>query len=207
MGRANTIIVGSVVLAPLVLGIEGYAVFRPHRRARAAAPALDEAAPAPVQPARAVPEPPPPQPAPAPIPPAAAPEAAPAAEPASAPSEAVLVEAADDPMVLQRQRALQEHRRLVIQAADEKAFDTLNLPDAQRAAIRRINDEYVRALHAMQPGAAEPNSGVDLNADQTRRAAIENVLGAEGMPAFTVAERRAERRVRAQLRPELVRGR
>jgi hypothetical protein len=123
----------------------------------------------------------------------------------------VLVEAAQDPTVQQRQRALREHRRVIIRAADEKAFDVLNLPDAQRAAIRSINDQYVRSLQSLPIGADAPNSapqsGIDLNADQTRRAAIENVLGAEGMPAFNFAEHKAERRVRAQLRPELVRGR
>ena len=53
MARSNVIIVGSVVLAPLILGIESYALYRAHhRRARTAditgpiemtaAPVLDE---------------------------------------------------------------------------------------------------------------------------------------------------------------------
>lgn len=210
MGRANTIIVGSVVLAPLILGIEGYFVFRPHHRARAvAAPAVEEPAPAVSPPAPGQPvvaAQPPPSPAP-PAPGPSADERAPAAE-TSPPSDA-WVEAEQDPSVVQRQRILREHRRVVIRAADEKAFDTLNLPNDQRAAIRSINDQYVRSLQALQAasaGAADPNSGVDLNADQTRRAAITNVLGAEGMPAFNLAERKAEHRVRAELRPQLVRG-
>jgi hypothetical protein len=119
------------------------------------------------------------------------------------------VEAWQDPSVVERQRILHEHRRLVIRAADEKAFDVLNLPDAQRAAIRSINDQYVRSVQALQAassGPPDPNSGADLNADQTRRAAIANVLGAEAMPAFNLAERHAEHRVRGELRPQLVRG-
>ncbi|HLK91200.1 MAG TPA: hypothetical protein VKZ18_14980 [Polyangia bacterium] len=195
-----------MVLAPLILGIEGYVVFRSHHRARAAAP-VDDAPPALVGPAAAAQASPPPPPAPPPPPPAAEP-APPAAESAPEPSEAV-AEVAQDPVLLQRQRALQQHQRMLIRAADEKAFDTLNLPDAQRAAIRAINDQYVRSLQALQaisPGGEDTNHGVDLNADQTRRAAITDVLGADAMPGFTFAERKAERRVRAMLRPDLVRG-
>ena len=32
MGRSNVIIVGVVVLAPLILGIESYALYRAHHR-------------------------------------------------------------------------------------------------------------------------------------------------------------------------------
>ena len=37
MGRSNAILVGSVVLAPLILGVESYALYHAHhRRARTA---------------------------------------------------------------------------------------------------------------------------------------------------------------------------
>ena len=48
MGRANAIVVGSAVLAPLILGVEGYIVFRPHQRPRAAEVADVPAAAAPI---------------------------------------------------------------------------------------------------------------------------------------------------------------
>jgi hypothetical protein len=200
MGRSNVIIVGSVVLAPLVLGIESYALYRAHHhRTRAGstemtAPAAPIPQPLPL-PARAGPSlgpsaPPPPAPA------------APAAE--GPPPGTETVSDVQPDLSVQRQRQMMlEHRDEILQAADEQAFAILNVPEAQRNAIRAIDSAYARQLQAMgqlPPGADLPSAGLDPNADQTRRAAIGDVLGADAAHAFTFAERKAERRVRGQRR-------
>jgi hypothetical protein len=210
MGRSNVIIVGSVVLAPLVLGIESYALYRAHHhRVRAAeitgSTEMTTAA-API-----------PQPLPVPAP--AEPSLGPAAPPPPAPT----APAAGDPppgtetvsdvqpdLSVQRQRQMMlEHREEIVQAADEQVFGVLNVPDAQRAAIRAIDGAYARQLQAMgqlPPGADLASAGLDPNADQTRRAAIADVLGADAAHAFTFAERKAERRVRGQRRADQTRA-
>ena len=66
---------------------------------------------------------------------------------------------------------------------------------AARAAIRAADSVYVRSLN------------IDPNAEQTRRAAISNILDPQTMRTFNFAERNAERRARNQYRPEAVRGR
>jgi hypothetical protein len=195
MGRANAIVVGSAVLAPLILAIEGYALLRPHSRPKAAemADLPQAAAPAPL-PIVATPPPADP-PAPEPTPPQAdtAPETAP--DPAEAPDSTTTV----------GQRELVLHHREIVQQADEKVFDVLNLPDAQRAAIRAIDDQYVRTVQSMEPSGSDA-TGVDLNANRTRRTAIGNVLGPDSMRAFSSQERGAERRVRSELRAQILRG-
>ena len=95
------------------------------------------------------------------------------------------LEATQDPTLQQRQRLLLEHRRQTIQAADEQVFDLLSLPDAQRAAIRAIDDQFGRALV----------TGSDPNAEQTRRAAIANLLGPDAhTPSLSPSARRSAAR-------------
>lgn len=188
MGRSNAIVVGVVVLGPLILGLEGYAGYRSHHRPRATE--LADTPPATSPEAQA-------QPAAAPA--GAVPPADPPAPEDPPPPQAETVEAVEAtqaPTFQQRQRLLLEHRRQIIQAADEQVFDLLSLPDAQRAAIRTIDDQFGRALA----------TGSDPNAEQTRRSAIADVLGPDVTQHFTFVERKAERRARGQLRPQLVRG-
>ena len=212
MGRSNVIIVGSVVLAPLVLGIEGYALFRAHhhrvRTAQIAASTEMTAAPAPAAPI--------PQlfPVPAPAEPSLGPSAPPTPAPAAAEGPPPGTETVSDvqpDLSVQRQRQMMlEHREEILQAADEQAFSILNVPEAQRTAIRAIDSAYAHQLQAMgqlPPGADLPSAGLDPNADQTRRAAIANVLGPDAAHAFAFAERKAERRVRGERRAEQVGGR
>ena len=195
MGRSNAIVVGAVVLGPLILGLEGYATYRSHHRQRATevadppaaeSPAADspqaDSAQAEDQPASAAP--------------AEAPPAEPSAQADPPPPNLGTVEAVaptQDPAL--RQRFL-EHRGKVIRAADELAFDVLNLPEAQRAAIRAIDDQFGRALA----------TDADPNANQTRHAAIANVLGPDEAHAFNFAAHKAERRASGQLRTQAVRG-
>ena len=212
MGRSNVIIVGSVVLAPLILGVESYALYRAHhRRVRtaeitgpteltAAAVLPARVAPPPAVPVSAErPSPPPPPPPPAP----------PAAEDPPADTETVS-DVQTDPTVEHRRQLMLQRRGEVLQAADEQVFGTLHLPDEQRAAIRAIDGAYARTVQAiaqLPPGADLRSAGLDPNADQARRAAIADVLGPETTHAFTFQERKAERHVRNQYRPEQVRGR
>jgi|HubBroStandDraft_2_1064218.scaffolds.fasta_scaffold28166_2 type IV secretory pathway VirB10-like protein len=195
MGRPNTILVGSVLLAASILGVDGYVFFRACRRS--AGPPPDAPAPRPEvaqeQPAAAaLPRAPDPPPPPVPVEPVA-PDPTP---PPPAPPDGT-GDVASDPTLQRRQDLLLQRRGQVIQAADERVFDILKLPDAARALIRAADDTYVRSLQ----------SNGDPHAEQTRRAAISNILDSETMRAFSFAERNAERRARNQYRPEVVRGR
>jgi hypothetical protein len=193
MGRANTILVGSVLLATSILGVEGYVFFRAYRRSAGPTPEAPDprSEVAQEQPAAAAlpraPDPPPPA---VPGEPAALDPATPPPAPTDGTSDV-----ANDPMLQRRQDLLLQRRGQVIQGADEQVFDTLKLPDAARAAIRAADSVYVRSLN------------IDPNAEHTRRAAISYILDPETMRAFSFAERNAERRARNQYRPEAVRGR
>lgn len=202
------------MLAPLVLGIESYALYRAHHRRVRAAEITGStemaAAPAPTEP---IPQaPPPPVPAEPPLAPPPPPPPAPAAPTAEdpPPETETVSEVQPDPSVQRQRQMMLEHREEILQAADEQAFGILNVPDAQRTAIRAIDGAYAHQLQAMgqlPPGADLPSAGLDPNADQTRRAAIADVLGADAAHAFAFAERRAERRVRGQYRAEQLGGR
>ena len=158
MGRSNVIIVGSVVLAPLILGLESYALFRAHhRRARTAeitgltemnaAPVLG----APVARAPAIPlsaERPSPPPPPAP--------AAPTAEDPPPPKPR--------PSVTSRRTRRSSSRQPadaasvdgeVLQAADEQVFDLLQ--SAGRTARR--DPRHRRRLRAHRPGDCTAPAG------------------------------------------------
>jgi hypothetical protein len=205
MARPNAILLGAIVLAPAIVVADGYAVYRAHhrpaKRSDEGAALAEAPAQAPASAARA-PEPPPAAPPPPARPPetAAAPPTSPAGDDPGA---------AVEPVVVRRQRGLYERRRQVVHDADEQVFETLNLPDAQRAAIRAIDEEYGRTLASIAeaPDAPSfPNVAIDSNAEQTRRTAIAGVLGPDAARAFNLSERKAERRVRNHLRPDVVRG-
>jgi hypothetical protein len=211
MGRSNVIIVGSVVLAPLVLGLESYLLFRTHhRRARTtevtgsiepSAPMLPGPTfvPNPTVPVAAQRRLPPPEPRPA------------AAVAADSPTDTETVsDVQTDPTVERRRQLMLRRRGEILQAADEQVFGQLRLPDEQRAAIRVIDSAYARTLQAigeLGPDADLRSAGLDPNAEQARRSAIGEVLGPNVTHAFNLAERKAERRVRNQFRVEEVRGR
>ena len=156
MGRSNVIIVGSVVLAPLLLGLESYLLFKAHhRRARTAEiTGWVEANPptvpsTPVAQSRAAPVPA------APPPPPPANPAAPTADEARAATETVS-DVPADPTVERRRQLMLQRRGEVLQAADEQVFGLLHLPDEQRAAIRAVDSAYARTVQAigqLAPGA------------------------------------------------------
>ena len=211
MGRSNVIIVGSVVLAPLILGIESYVLFRAHHRrahsAQVTGPIELTAAAVPI--AAVVESPAVPIPVERLSPPPVSRPASAAAEQPSPDTETVSnVEA--DPTVERRRQLMLRRRGEILQAADEQVFGLLRIPDEQRAAIRAIDSAYARTLQAigqLGPDADLRSAGLDPNAEQARRAAIGEVLGPNATQSFNLAERKAERRVRNQFRVEEVRGR
>ncbi|HEX3904616.1 MAG TPA: hypothetical protein VH853_17400 [Polyangia bacterium] len=175
MGRSNAVVIGAVVLGPLILGLEGYATYRSHHRQRA--PEVADPSPTAAPEVQEQPAPAPAGPVPQIEQPARADPARTAAEPVAA------AEPTPDPTFWQRQRSSLEPRRQIVRAADEQVFDTLNLPEAQRAAIRAIDDRFGRAVE----------TGLDPNAEQARRAAIADLLGTDAIRSFTFAEKKAER--------------
>ena len=193
MGRSNVILVGSVVLAPLILATEGYALYRSHHRPRASAsPAETSLAEAP--PPQDLPTPPPDREAiaPPPVQPTAAGAELTDDQPAAAPPAAAAPPQSSSSI---------ERRRRLTRAADELAFDVLNLPEAQRAAIRAINNAYVDASGR----SAQASEGVAPEAaDQARRQAIIDLLGPDATQAFNFAEHKAQRHVRNPYRSESV---
>src|SRR5579863_2277334 len=112
---------------------------------------------------------------------------------------------AHDPTTLARQRELVVHEREIVQQADEKVVESLNLTDAQRAAIRAIDEQYVRTMQSIESSGSAATE-IDLNAKRTRRAAIGDVLATDGLHAFISQELREERRVRRELRAQMLRG-
>jgi hypothetical protein len=200
MGRSNVIIVGSFVLAPLILGIESYVLFRGHhRRVRTAAITGSIESPEPV---------------------ASTPVEQTAVVPVSAGRPSLpldplrqtetISEVEAEPTLDRRRRMMLQRRGEVLQAADEQVFGLLPLTNEQRAAIRAIDSAYARTVQAigqLAPSTDLRSAGLDPNAEQARRAAIGEVLGSKATQAFNLAERKAERRVRNQQRAEQVRGR
>ena len=178
MGRSNVILVGSFVLAPLILGVESYALFRSHhhRVARVAETPSQDLPTAPPQASVASPPP--------------------SVQPATALTDDVTL-VVPEPLRETPPPSPLERRRQTIRAADEQAFDVLGFSSAERAAIRAIDNAYVRAAQA---GNAFGPDGVD----QARRTAIAAVLGPNATRTFGVAERKAERRMRRHFRSQSV---
>ena len=195
MGRSNAIVVAAVVLGPLILGLEGYAAYRSHHHQRATEVADPPEAASPEADLPQV-DSPQVENQPASAPPAEAPPAGPPAQAEPPPPDQGTVEAVAPTQDPALRRRFLEHRGKVIQAADELAFDVLNLPEAQRAAIRAIDDQFGRALA----------TDADPSANQTRHSAIANVLGPDEAHAFNFAAHKAERRASGQLRTQVVRG-
>jgi hypothetical protein len=203
MARPSPLVVGTVILAPLILGLEIYVFHGSHHRAAtavvASAPETSAAPSLPSTSATIASTTARPEPAPSRSP----------ANPVAATAEPT--DAGGEDAYLRRRRLLADYRRQIMQAADEQTFQTLNLPDATRSAIRAIDDTYVRSLQTLQaPTAIAYGDGglrpPDLSAEHTRQAAIGELLGPEAAREFTTTERRAERQLRNQIRPQSVPG-
>lgn len=204
----NPLVVGSLILAPLLLGFEVYVIFHSGRHSRPKTAAL---APQETPEVAEMPRPRPPAARPAPPPESPPPAPAAPAELPAAGDEAV--DAGAEIELGRRQALLAEHRRKIVLDADEQALQTLNLPESNRAAVRAIDNDYLRTMTQPLP-PADPNAlsalrnpAGKLNAAETRRTALETLLGPEAARTFTLEERKAEHHLRNQLRPQLVRGR
>jgi hypothetical protein len=217
--RPNPITLGVLALAVAVLGAGIYLVVRPHHPAVAptaedpAEELLRGAPPAPPAPAperlirprppisRAAPRAaPPPAAEPAPVEAAAQPAAAAAA--ASAASAAAL-----------KKRELREaaHHLQLRQAADEQLFESRNIPEAARAAIRKLNQEQGEQAQAfLNAQPAELGSREQINgslahngdAERARWTSLSDLLGADAAKDFTTAESVAARKLRTQYRQQ-----
>src|SRR5579863_4040489 len=121
MGRSNVIIVGAVVLSPLILGIESYALYRAHhRRARLASvtgPSEPRGLQAEEPAARTLTVP---LPVERPSPPSPLPPPAAAATGDPPPETETVSDVQTDPTVERRWQAMLQRRAEVVQAADEK---------------------------------------------------------------------------------------
>jgi hypothetical protein len=200
--RVSPLIVALAAIGLAVMGTAGYLLVRPrpHRVTAAISPASSD------EPERQpMAAPPLPEAAPALRPPAVVAPVVPPqpAESAPEPPAREIQNAA----VKKRALLMADHNQRVTLEADERAFETLQLPDPTRAAIRQINAGYVKTTRdSIEANAAAWSPGEQLGAnvakndesDRARRAALKEVLGADGVAAFETAEYAAARRLRRQ---------
>jgi hypothetical protein len=195
MTRVSPLLIGAALAAALGLGTEGYLLFRPHRRtlpANVAAPSPDDDSERPPAAAR--------------VSPAIVPSA-PVAAQAPVPAAQLTPQQVQNVAVKKRALLMADHNQQIVQLADERAFDALQLSDEKRTAIRQINGNYDRSTRDFidaNPPDWRPGEQLGANiakndeADRARRAALKEVLGPEGVAAFETAEYAAARRLRRQ---------
>jgi hypothetical protein len=204
LARPSPFITVCLAVGVLALGAEVTAIYRSHHRAPAAA---SETAPEEIEPAA----PPPPIPPPAPTaPPPPPPPATVAVAPPPEPEPAAPVDAA----AAQRPQFVSLDIETTIRTADEQVFAKLELPDATRAAIRRINEEHQQKLRLLRAGDAGVTGEQQLEGNranvtafrQTRREALQEILGPDTEIRFERAERAATKHLHNQLRAEALGG-
>ncbi|MEP6652035.1 MAG: hypothetical protein ABJA82_01675 [Myxococcales bacterium] len=210
MARPRPFIIACLGAGALIVGAEVTAIYRSRHRTPAAptevaTEAATEVAPPPAaaptefvasSPAPRLAAPPPPPPI---TPPPPAPE----------PSEVASVDAA-----ARRPLFVAPDIETVIHTADEEAFQKLDLPDATRAAIRRINEEHAQKLHLLRAGEGAVANEQQLKGNsanvaafkQTRRAALQELLGADTEMRFERAEHAATRHLHNQFRVQSLGG-
>jgi hypothetical protein len=89
-----------------------------------------------------------------------------------------------DSAVRWRSEALADRKLRVIREADEKTFEDMSLPEDTRVAIRRINEDYLHQKREPPIAADQPDS----QPDSGRQAALEELLGVDGVKTFRDAE-------------------
>jgi hypothetical protein len=205
LARPRPLIIACLGVGALILGAEVTAIYRSRHRAPTAASevANEEAPPSAAAPPELAASSPAPRPAPPPPPIAPAPTA-------PEPSEVAPVDAS-----ARRPLFVAPDIETVIHTADEEVFQKLDLPDATRAAIRRLNEEHAQKLHLLRAGeGAVPSSEQQLNGNsanvaalkQTRRAALQELLGADTEIRFERAEHAATKHLHNQFRVQSLRG-
>jgi hypothetical protein len=204
LARPHPIFIGLVAMAGLVIGLEVHLL---HRSRRRAAPVVSDEAPfaeaPPPAPAAAV--------APAPVAPpvpAALPPPSPPVQPSSSAAAAsgAIPAGADGgtdqgPAQTKRPLFVRPEPERVLRDADEQAFETLQLPEATRAAIRKINETYADTQRQLRAGLITTTEGLP-----TRREAIQQLLGAEAGHQFETAEHVATKQLRSQYRRQSLHG-
>lgn len=204
MARPSPITVGTLALAVFVMAAAAYILFRPPDRADVtAAPEPPEETPPSVKvdPPRALPrivassppevrrQPPPPTPPP--------PPPLPEVEQPRAPDAAFVLDSGA--AGTERVFRIAEHNQQMIKEGDERVFETLNLAETTRAAIRRINEEAAkRARTSLEANPRNPPRTDE--AEPERRAAIKNLLGDDASSQFDNTELAAVRHLRLQAR-------
>lgn len=208
MARLSPITVGVLVVMSLVLGAAVYVVSRsnhhvdttpvPNQTDEWRAPPPPEHLPVVGTPKRV--------PRPAVSPPAPPRQLAiPAPAAVVAPPSAVTISS-----ILQKRALLNAaHHQELTQKADERVFEILQMSEAQRVAIRQINEDFgkrARELVNAAPGMLaeqRPESfAKNTDADRARRAALENLLGVDAARAFDTNEHTAARILLRRYRPE-----
>jgi hypothetical protein len=208
LSRPSPLVIACLALGSLILGAEVCAIYRSRQHVPAAAvaePADEPASAAPPPAVENVVNPPPP-PAPAPSAPPVAIAPPPTAD--SPPPEAAAAATGKRPSFVA------PDIETVIRAADEQAFQKLDMPEATRAAIRRINEEHAQKLHALRAGEPGASSEQQLNGNtanitafrQTRREALEEILGADTAIRFERTEHAATKRLHNQFRVQSLHG-
>jgi hypothetical protein len=111
-----------------------------------------------------------------------------------------------------RAQLLSDYHQRLVHDADEKAFETMALPENTRGAIRQINEEYGRRTQTFLAG--QTDGGLPYNqissvnvvgndeAERARKEALTTVLGEEGARQLDLAEHQAARKMRGQFRRE-----
>jgi hypothetical protein len=212
MRRLSPLTIAAALLAVTVIGGGAFLAVRPRHRA----PVADEP----------LSEPPAPPPPPAPVterprpqlrlrPPAESPFTAPtlpAPPQITPPVAAVEVPAGPDAgvppfgwMLRRRQLAVAAVGQRAITQADERLFEMLQLPEATRAAVRQLNAESERRTRESLEAARQAPAGPVVptgpgSPAETRRAALETLVGPEMAKAFDAAESDATHRLRIQAR-------
>lgn len=204
MARPRQLIIACLGVGALILGAEVTAIYRSRHRPPAAPSevATEEAPPPAAAPPELAASPPAPRPAPPPPPIAPAPTA-------PEPSEVAPVDAS-----ARRPLFVAPDIETVIHTADEEVFQKLDLPDATRAAIRRLNEEHAQKLHLLRAGDGAVPSEQRLNGNsanvaafkQTRREALQELLGADTEIRFERAEHAATKHLHNQFRVQSLGG-
>jgi hypothetical protein len=226
--RLSPITLASLALTILVFGAAAYTLSRSWRRRDQPVVTLDREA-APIEPPAAGSAP-----AAAPTPSAIAlPPALPPALPISAdvarpragppaptleaqtvPAEPPVPETRDRVAIQNRRLLVASHNLQLVRQADERAFETLKLPEETRVAIRKIDEELGRKTHDDLGVNSEQVSQMSIDqqiglgiarndaAERDRRAAIKDLLGPEGATDFATAAYAEARRLRIQYRKQ-----
>jgi hypothetical protein len=201
MARPNPLVIACLGIGVLVLGVEITAIYRSHHH-----PPVATHEGEPREPELAAPPPPA-----APLPVQAGP--APATPPPAPPIELAAAGPAGE-VPTRLPQFTSPDVETVIRTVDEEVFEQLAIPDATREAIRRLNLEHQLKLHLLRAGDGRVTSeqrldGNDANVitfKQTRREALQEILGPDTEIRFERAERAATKRLRNRLRAQALGG-